>query len=72
MSAEEIQLEIPHCLLSAPRKHHTWGFAIWLDPFGMSDPQLVLNLLQELGARADFHNWPSLMPHREESFLAVH
>jgi hypothetical protein len=29
------------------------GFAIWLDPFGMLDPQLVVNLLQELGVRAD-------------------
>jgi hypothetical protein len=28
-------------------------FAIWLDPFGMLDPQLVVNLLQELSERAD-------------------
>jgi hypothetical protein len=28
-------------------------FAIWLDPFGMLDPQLVVNLLQEPGVRAD-------------------
>ncbi len=25
------------------------GFAIWLDPFGMLDPQVAMNLLQELG-----------------------
>ena len=24
------------------------GFAIWLDPFGMLDPQFVVNLLPEL------------------------
>jgi hypothetical protein len=29
------------------------GFAISLDPFGMLDPQLVVNLFQELGVRAD-------------------
>jgi hypothetical protein len=26
-----------------------WRFAIWLDPFGMLDPQVVVNLLLELG-----------------------
>ena len=25
------------------------GFAIWLDPFGMLNPQVVVNLLLELG-----------------------
>jgi hypothetical protein len=30
-----------------------WGFAIWLDPFGMLDPQIVVNLLQELGIGVD-------------------
>jgi hypothetical protein len=30
-----------------------WGFAIWLDPFGMLDPQIVVNLLLELGVRVD-------------------
>ena len=29
------------------------GFAIWLDPFGMSDPQVVVNLLPELGVSMD-------------------
>ena len=29
------------------------GFAIWLDPFGMLGPQVVVNLLPELGVRAD-------------------
>jgi hypothetical protein len=28
-------------------------FAIWLDPFGMLDPQDVVNLLPELGIRVD-------------------
>ena len=30
-----------------------WGFAIWLDPFGMLDPQIVVNLLQQLGVGVD-------------------
>jgi len=30
-----------------------WGFAIWPDPFGMLDPQIVVNLLQELGVGVD-------------------
>jgi len=25
------------------------GFAIWLDPFGMLDPQVVVNLLPKFG-----------------------
>jgi hypothetical protein len=29
------------------------GFAIWLDPFGMLDPQIVVNLLPELGVGVD-------------------
>jgi len=29
------------------------GFAIWLDPFGMLDPQVVVNLLPELGVGVD-------------------
>ena len=29
------------------------GFAIWLDPFRMLDPQVVVNLLQELGVGVD-------------------
>ena len=29
------------------------GFAIWLDPFGMLDPQVAMNLLQELGVGVD-------------------
>ena len=29
------------------------GFAICLDPFGMLDPQVVVNLLQELGIGVD-------------------
>src|SRR5215475_15295703 len=24
-----------------------WGFAIWLNPFGMLNPQVIVNLLQE-------------------------
>jgi hypothetical protein len=28
-------------------------FAIWLDPFGMLDPQIVVNLLLELGVGVD-------------------
>jgi hypothetical protein len=37
-----------------------WGFAIWLDPFGMLDPQVVVNLVQELGVGVDLvrdDNW---------------
>ena len=29
------------------------GFTIWLDPFGMLDPQVVVNLLPELGVGVD-------------------
>jgi hypothetical protein len=34
------------------------AFAIWLDPFGMLDPQVVVNLLLELGVHVDLmkHN----------------
>src|SRR6266487_300019 len=34
------------------------GFAIWLEPLGMLDPQIVVNLLLELGVGVD------LMIHR--------
>jgi hypothetical protein len=30
------------------------GFAVGLDPFGMLDPQIVVNLLLELGIRVDW------------------
>ena len=30
------------------------AFAVWLDPFGMLDPQIVVNLLPELGVSVDF------------------
>ena len=30
-----------------------WGLAIWLDPFGMLDPQVVVNLLPEFGVSVD-------------------
>lgn len=36
-------------------------FAIRLDPFGMLDPQIVVNLLPELGVSVDLvkhGNWP--------------
>ena len=36
-------------------------FAIWLDPFGMLHPQIVVNLLLEFGVRVDWMrhgNWP--------------
>jgi len=29
------------------------GFAIWLDPFGMLNPQVVVKLLPELGVGVD-------------------
>ena len=29
-------------------------FTIWLDPFGMLDPQIVVNLLLEFGVRVDW------------------
>jgi hypothetical protein len=29
------------------------GLAIWLDPFGMLDPEVVVNLLPELGVSVD-------------------
>ena len=30
------------------------GFAIWLDPFGIFDPQVVVNLLPEFGVVMEF------------------
>jgi hypothetical protein len=39
------------------------GFAIWLDPFGMLDPQIAVNLLLEFGVRVNWMrhgNWPSV------------
>jgi hypothetical protein len=30
------------------------GFTIWFDPFGMLDPQIVVNLLLEFGVRVDW------------------
>ena len=30
------------------------GFAIWLDPFGMLDPEVAVNLLPKLGVGVDF------------------
>jgi hypothetical protein len=36
------------------------GFAIWLDPFGMLDPQIVVNLLLEFSVGMDLMrhgNW---------------
>jgi hypothetical protein len=37
------------------------GFAIWLDPFGMSSPQVVVNLLPKLGVGAnEFHKRPCI------------
>ena len=36
-------------------------FAIWLDPFGMLDPQVVVNLFPEFGVGVDLvrhGNWP--------------
>jgi hypothetical protein len=29
------------------------GFAIWLDPFGMLDPEVVVNLLPKVGVSVD-------------------
>ena len=29
------------------------GFAIWLDPFGMLDSEIVVNLFPEFGVRVD-------------------
>jgi hypothetical protein len=37
------------------------GLAIGLDPFGMLDPQIVVNLLLKFGVRVDWMrhgNWP--------------
>jgi hypothetical protein len=30
------------------------GFAIWLDPFGMLDPEVVVNLVPKLAVGVDF------------------
>ena len=31
-----------------------WTFTIWLDPFGMLDPKVIVNLLTKLGIGVDF------------------
>ena len=31
-----------------------WTFTIWLDPFGMLDPEVIVNLLTKLGIGVDF------------------
>ena len=44
-------VEQPHqaCLVRIAHR----GFAIWLDPFGMLDPEVIVNLLPELGIGVD-------------------
>jgi len=42
------------------------GFAIWLDPFGMLDPQVAVNLLPKLGVGVD------LLRHRNWLIWKVH
>jgi hypothetical protein len=34
-----------------------WGLPIWLDPFGMLEPQVVVNLLPKFGVGVDFVRW---------------
>jgi len=49
------------------------GFAIWLDPFGTFDPQVVVNLLQEFGVVMDLvrHGNPEgVQPPHGQSLLA--
>jgi hypothetical protein len=43
------------------------GFAIWLDPFGMLDPQGVVNLLPKLGVGVDLVRHGNLLSVRFES-----
>jgi hypothetical protein len=48
----------PQCVELFQEAHG--GFAIWLDPFGMLDSQVVVNLLPELGVGVDLGrhgNW---------------
>jgi hypothetical protein len=40
------------------------GFAIWLDPFGMLEPQIVVNLLPELGVGVNFVRRGTLLGER--------
>ncbi len=49
------------------------GFAIWLDPFGMLHPQVVVNLLPELAAGVDLGrcgNWPIWNVHLDSPTLS--
>src|SRR5207244_12972821 len=46
------------------------AFAIWLDPFGMLDPQIVVNLLPELAVGVDLmrhDNWRKIQVWRPTS-----
>jgi hypothetical protein len=46
--------------MSRSRKNHTLETAIWLDPFGILDPQVVVNLLPKFGVGVDLvghRNW---------------
>jgi hypothetical protein len=40
------------------------GFAIWFDPFGMLDPQVVVNLLPEFGVGVDLVRHGNLLGER--------
>jgi hypothetical protein len=42
------------------------GFAIWLDPFGMLDPEVVVNLLPEFGVGVDLRRHGKWLGETEE------
>ena len=44
-SCEEVKQLHEACLIGITH----WGFAIWLDPFGMLAPQVLVDPLPELG-----------------------
>ena len=50
-------------------KNHTWGFAIWLDPFGMFLTQRVLDLALKVNVFLDFarKDWRSVRFHQQQS-----
>jgi len=52
-SSDPLRLEMPSSSMRRDRRITRGGFAIWLDPFGMLEPQIVVNLVPELGVGVD-------------------
>ena len=53
VSAEPFRVSVEQFHEARLVKITYWGLAIWLDPFGMLDAQVVVNLLPKLGVGVD-------------------